>query len=512
MSRRRTSYGQSKPPAGTPALRRDAPGSAAWLLNETGGTTARDSFGTDHATLVGTTLARNPAAAGGWGAISGFTSAAYLTTTRTQKTAYTLVARFRTPNTGSYPNLFSAVGSQYILHAWNAGVMSFWTSTEFASGTSIGATLTANRWYTMAFVREGNSITGGYKLYYDGVLSGTANTGTLAAPTNPFWIGMRSDGFPQPWDGLIDWVQWYERAMSAAEILRLYHEPFRAWAPPGPRFLWTPGPPPPPPPLTGEAALTQGAQTLSAAGSVSLAGAASPAQSAQTTSAAGTVSVAGASALTSAADSLSSAGIASVAGAAGLTQAANIASGAGAASVDGAASPAQGGDTTAGAGSLTIAGASSATQSGNTLASAATNAVGGTGPLTQSADSLGGAGACVVGGAGAPTQADHSCAAAGLVTIGGSGVPVQSDAVAASGAVAILGAAALVQSGQTLYASGGEPPSVAVDARWARPDRSAGYARSSRDGRWARPDRSAVHDAPDRDVRWVRPNRSPKWG
>jgi len=220
-------------------------GSSAWLLNDFGPATSKcqDAFNNDHATVVGTTLARNPGFNGG-SAISGYTSAAYLTTTKNTSAAYTLLARIKTGASGS-GNIFSAVGTAYVLHYFSgSGQFQFWTSTEFGGGTNIGSALSANRWYTLAFVREGTSITNGYKLYYDGALAGQANSGTLAAPTNPFWIGMRSDGFPQPWDGAIDYVMWFDRAFNPGEVMRSYRDPFWLWGDDDDVILLSPPPPP----------------------------------------------------------------------------------------------------------------------------------------------------------------------------------------------------------------------------------------------------------------------------
>lgn len=465
MSRRRTSYGPSKPLPGVRAVHRSIPNaSAAWLFNETGGTLARDALGNDNATVVGSAVVRGSGANGGWGAFSGFTSASYLTTTKSPTAAYTLVARFKTAATGDYPNLFSAVGTAYVLHIVYLGTFNLWSSTEFAAGTYIGPTLTANRWYTMAFTRAGSSVTNGYSLYYDGLLAGQANTGSLAAPTNPMWIGMRSDGYPQPWDGSIDYLMWFERCLTAAEIRQLYHDPFRAWGEPGPRLYRVPVPAAAP--ITGEASLTQGADSLSAAG---------------------TVAVAGAAAITQTRDSVSGAGTVAVGGSSALTQGADGSTAAGAVAVVGASAVSQGADSTSGAGAVSIAGAAGLTESGNTASGTGGTSIGGSAGLTQAADTLTSAGAASVAGAALPTQDANTVTSAGVVLIGGAGVPVQAgDAVASVGTVSIAATLSVVGSLNTLVATGLTGSVSAPLASWyARTQPTAWQARLLATSWWA---------------------------
>jgi hypothetical protein len=68
-----------------------------------------------------------------------------------------------------------------------------------------------------------------FRLYVDGVLAGSyAEKKTVAYSTTTWTIGSanayyRGSGFPRTWDGIIDEVQAYKTALSAAEILRIYN-------------------------------------------------------------------------------------------------------------------------------------------------------------------------------------------------------------------------------------------------------------------------------------------------
>ena len=72
------------------------------------------------------------------------------------------------------------------------------------------------------------------RIYKDGVLVGSVGkSGSVSAdPGVPAWIGRNPDGYG-PWDGIIDEVRIYERALSQDEIATL--------------FSGAPGDPPDPP-------------------------------------------------------------------------------------------------------------------------------------------------------------------------------------------------------------------------------------------------------------------------
>ena len=68
-------------------------------------------------------------------------------------------------------------------------------------------------------------------LFVDGVkqTSQPAQTGTVLTSTNPVNIGSHSD--TNAWDGLIDEVRIYNRALSAEEVAWLYNDPFAEFRP-----------------------------------------------------------------------------------------------------------------------------------------------------------------------------------------------------------------------------------------------------------------------------------------
>jgi hypothetical protein len=132
---------------------------------------------------------------------------------------YTFSAWFRA-NTLSdgYRNIISIPVPNYslVLLNTNSPNLGFWTSDGLGGQSLSTPTLTANVWYNVYFIREGNSITNGYKAYLNGVLYGSANTGVWSTSSN-MSIGGRSDT-TQFFNGSISAAQIYNRALSATEV------------------------------------------------------------------------------------------------------------------------------------------------------------------------------------------------------------------------------------------------------------------------------------------------------
>lgn len=214
-------------------------------------------------------------------------------------------------------------------------------------------------------------------------------------------------------------------------------------------------------PITGSANLTQGAETLTATGAVAIAGSASLTQGAETLAASGAVPIAGSAALTQGAETLSASGAVPIAGSASLTQGAETLAAAGNLPIVGSAALTQGAHTISAIGVTdagSIHGSASLTQDAQTLAATGAVAIAGSAALTEGAETLAGAGSVPITGAGAVSQAAQSVSAVGAVRVTGTANLTQApETLAAAGTVGdvgITGSANLTQGAQTLTAGG----------------------------------------------------------
>lgn len=148
-----------------------------------------------------------------------------VSTTRTSTTSFTWIAWFRTNVVSSgFRNIISVRTPSYMLMLMDddSANMGFWASDTLTTGPSLNMTgISTNVWYHATFVREGNSITNGYKTYMNGSFRGSANTGTWSS-SDPIIIGARTDA-TQFFNGNIASIQIYNRALSATEILQNYN-------------------------------------------------------------------------------------------------------------------------------------------------------------------------------------------------------------------------------------------------------------------------------------------------
>lgn len=355
-----------------------------------------------------------------------------------------------------------------------------------------GSALTVGTWYHIAIVRESVSS---LKLYLNGVLDATNTTNiTSRVASTEMQVGLfRSSN---PLNGRVAYLKSWSVALDAAQVasemraIRPIHrlDSLHGWWPTRPGSgertkdysgngrNWTEvgvsDEDPPPVPwgaragfrphvgtsaITGDAAITQGADTLSATGTVAIQGDASVTQAADTLSAAGAVAIAGEAALTQAADSLAAAGTVAIQGDAAITQGADtLTATGGATAIMGEAAITQGADTLSAAGSVAIAGDASIAQAADTLSAAGAVAIVGDAAITQAADTLSAAGSVAIQGAAAITQgADTLSAAGGAPALLGDAAIVQSaDTLSAAGTVAIAGAASITQGADALSAAG----------------------------------------------------------
>ena len=147
----------------------------------------------------------------------------YVSTTLTSGKIFTWSAWFKSASVVTacgYQSIITIPGASYMLMDVCNSAGSFWSS-DGMGGTNLLVTgLTNNTWYHLVLMREGDSITGGYKAYLNGVYKGQANTGIWSS-ADVIRIGNRSD-VAQPFNGTIDDVRIYNRALSAGEVADLY--------------------------------------------------------------------------------------------------------------------------------------------------------------------------------------------------------------------------------------------------------------------------------------------------
>jgi len=138
--------------------------------------------------------------------------------------AFTWSIWFKTNVVSSgYRNIISIPIPNYILLLMDISTpnLGFWTS-DGLSGQSLSTpTIAVNIWYNAVFVREGNSITNGYKTYVNSVSYGSANTGTWSA-SDTISLGGRTDA-SQFMNGNISQVSIYNRALTASEVRQNYN-------------------------------------------------------------------------------------------------------------------------------------------------------------------------------------------------------------------------------------------------------------------------------------------------
>jgi len=187
---------------------------------------------------------------------------------------------------------------------------------------------------------------------------------------------------------------------------------------------------------TGTAAITEGADTVSATGGIAIAGAAAITEGADTVAATGGLSVSGSASITEAADTVAATGATGNVGSASITE---------------------GADTAAATGSLSVSGSASITESADTVSASGSLSVAGSAAITESADTVSatGSAASANSGSAAITEGSDTASATGSLSVSGSASIAESgDIVVATGALSVSGSASITEGADTVAASG----------------------------------------------------------
>jgi hypothetical protein len=149
----------------------------------------------------------------------------YVITNFISPTSFTWIAWFRAVSISSgFRNIVSVQSPSYMLMLMDATTdyMGFWSSDGLSGQNLNMGPISTNIWYSAAFVREGDSITNGYKVYLNGYFKGSANTGIWSS-SDFVAIASRINITSQNFRGNISSVQMYNRALSASEILQNFN-------------------------------------------------------------------------------------------------------------------------------------------------------------------------------------------------------------------------------------------------------------------------------------------------
>lgn len=206
---------------------------------------------------------------------------------------------------------------------------------------------------------------------------------------------------------------------------------------------------------TGDASITDAADTVSSASVLPIAGAAGVTDAADTLSAAGTLALAGSASISDADDTLSAAGVISLQAAASITDADDTLSATGSVALVADASITDAADTLASAGVLAIVADAAITDADDTLSASGASTAQNTGALTvtDEADTVSAAGVLAIAGALAVNDNDDTLSAAGSLALAAAAdITDEDDALAASGSslTAISGALDLTDEDDAL--------------------------------------------------------------
>jgi hypothetical protein len=263
--------------------------------------------------------------------------------------------------------------------------------------------VTLGQTYHLVGTYDGATI----RVYLDGaqVASATAS-GNVSVTADPLYIGVWNGGLNDWFDGRLDEVAFYGRALTATEVADHYAAAST---------------------VTGSGSLTARAATASGSGTLTLTGSGTPTATAATLAGAGTLTATGSGAVASQPATLTGSGTVTsdaVTGSGSLTAGASSLTGAGTLTATGSGALTATAATLLATGALETTGTGALTAAAATLAgsgSVGTETVSGTGALTAAKAGLSGGGTLTTVGAGALAAQAATLASAALIQLAGSG-------------------------------------------------------------------------------------------
>lgn len=218
----------------TPQVNRQSPQAlgliAAWPLNDGGGLVARDALSRYPGTLTnGPTWATGPLG----GALSFDGSNDYVNVGTVNPLAFTYTAWIRFASLKAYTSIISkwegiVPANVATLLIKSNGKLACYVGSSYYDGSG-AYTLSAGVWYFVALAYDASI---GIRGYINGRIDGTAGTGGTLNTGQEIWIGSHPSIPGRDFEGLICDVRIYNRALSDADVQRIYRRPQDLYAPP----------------------------------------------------------------------------------------------------------------------------------------------------------------------------------------------------------------------------------------------------------------------------------------
>jgi hypothetical protein len=141
--------------------------------------------------------------------------------------SFTISAWFKTVSTGSNLGIYTKSGASSRIKLYQTGgsTLRFRLVNSSAVGVSIdtsGININDGAWHQVAATFDFSNAAG--VVYIDGVSrgSGTGPSGDLDASPSVHLLGQGDGGNAESWNGSLDELRIYNRALTAAEVLQLY--------------------------------------------------------------------------------------------------------------------------------------------------------------------------------------------------------------------------------------------------------------------------------------------------